>query len=165
MAPIQLRSPSEPPPPAGSWYAPGAGVTPNQGHDYPTSMWVFSVSLVTLATYNALELVVMILITFKRYRGVYFYSMLVSSLAVIPYTVGFFLNHLSVTSGHLRLLAVTLITVGWWPMVTGQALVLWSRLHLIVFGGTGERVIWWTKWMIIFNVVVLHLPTTGELLL
>lgn len=164
MSPILLRRSA-----AAAWYSPGAGITPDdQGYDacddqaFPTSMWVFIVSVAALAMYNALELVVMVFLTFRRYHGLYFYSLLVSGLAIIPYSLGFLLDLLSVTTGKARWFAVTLITVGWWPMVTGQAVVLWSRLHLIVVGGKGERVIRWTKWMILINAIVLHLPTTGE---
>lgn len=119
-------------------------------------------SATILAIYNAVELVVMVLMTFTRYHGVYFYSLIISSLAIIPYTIGFFLDLMDITTGDTRWVAITLITMGWWPMVTGQAVVLWSRLHLIVVGGKGERIVRWTKWMIIMDVVLFHLPTTGK---
>ena len=45
-------------------------------------------------------------------------------------------------------------------MITGQALVLWSRLHLIVTGKRGDRIIKYTKWMIIIDAICLHIPTT-----
>ena len=45
-------------------------------------------------------------------------------------------------------------------MVTGQAIVLWSRLHLVVHGEKGDRILQWTKWMIIVNAICLHIPTT-----
>jgi hypothetical protein len=45
-------------------------------------------------------------------------------------------------------------------MVTGQAIVLWSRLHLVVRGERGDRIIKWTKWMIIVDAICLHIPTT-----
>lgn len=45
-------------------------------------------------------------------------------------------------------------------MVTGQAIVLWSRLHLVVQGDQGDRIIKWTKWMIIVNAICLHIPTS-----
>jgi hypothetical protein len=45
-------------------------------------------------------------------------------------------------------------------MVTGQAIVLWSRLHLVVTGERGDRILLWTKWMIIVNAICLHIPTT-----
>ncbi len=45
-------------------------------------------------------------------------------------------------------------------MVTGQSVVLWSRLHLILIGTNADRVLKWTGWMIVANVLVLHVPTT-----
>lgn len=45
-------------------------------------------------------------------------------------------------------------------MITGQAVVLWSRLHLVVSGKRGDSLLHWTKYMIIMNVMILHLPTT-----
>jgi hypothetical protein len=52
---------------------------------------------------------------------------------------------------------VSLLAVGWYAMVTGQSVVLWSRLHLLVEGG---KIIQWTKWMVI-DAIVLHIPTTA----
>lgn len=52
-----------------------------------------------------------------------------------------------------------MISVGWVAMVTGQSLVLWSRLHLIVTGERGQKILFYTKWMIITNAVVLHTAT------
>jgi hypothetical protein len=45
-------------------------------------------------------------------------------------------------------------------MITGQALVLWSRLNLIVSGESGDRILKFTKWMIIIDAIVFHIPTT-----
>lgn len=45
-------------------------------------------------------------------------------------------------------------------MVTGQAIVLWSRLHLVVHGERGDKILLYTKWMIIVNAICLHIPTT-----
>lgn len=98
--------------------------------------------------------------TFKRFRGLYFWSLLISSIGIIPYSLGFMLKFLNITAGDLRWLAVVLLTVGWYPMITGQAFVLWSRLHLIVAGEKGERIIFYTKWMIIIDAIILHIPTT-----
>jgi hypothetical protein len=67
---------------------------------------------------------------------------------------------MNVTTGNLRWLALFFLTIGWWPMITGQALVLWSRLHLILSGQRGERIMKYTKWMIIIDAIVLHIPTT-----
>lgn len=148
------------PPDSTSWLTPGAGLTPDSGDQAP-ALRVFVITVGVLAVYNAAELAVMALLTFKHYRGLYFYSVLVSGLAIIPYTIGFALDLLDVVGGTARYAAITLITVGWWPMVSGQALVLWSRLHLIVpKGPRGERIVRWTGWMILVDAVIFHLPTT-----
>lgn len=49
------------------------------------------------------------------------------------------------------------ITIGWYFMVTGQSLVLYSRLHLIV---RDSRKLKWILYMIITDVFLFHIPTT-----
>ena len=41
-----------------------------------------------LAIYNSLEIIVLTFMTFKRYQGVYFYSLLVASIGIVPYGIG-----------------------------------------------------------------------------
>lgn len=123
-------------------------------------MRIFIISVTFLSVYNAAELAVLCFLTFRHYRGLYFYSLLISGLAIIPYSLGFLLDLLDITTGDTRWLAVTLITVGWWPMVTGQALVLWSRLHLLLVGARGEKIIRWTLVMIVIDAIIFHGPTT-----
>lgn len=147
--------------PVPSWYGPGAGLTPeDRGNNHAVSMQIFIISVAVLSIYNAIELCVLCFLTFKHYRGLYFYSLLVSGLAIIPYTLGFLLDLLDIATGKPRWLAVTLITVGWWPMVTGQSLVLWSRLHLLLVGARGDKIIRWTLAMIAIDAFIFHLPTT-----
>ena len=43
----------------------------------------------TLALYNAMELLLLVFTSFRRYQGLYFSSMLVASAGLIPYVVGF----------------------------------------------------------------------------
>jgi hypothetical protein len=113
-----------------------------------------------MTMYNAVELVVLILITFSRYRGLYFWSLLISSLGLIPYALGFCFKFFEVLTGNVRWASVALLSVGWYPMITGQSVVLWSRLHLIVSGERGRKILLWTKWMIIVDAIVLHIPTS-----
>ena len=142
-----------------SWLSPGAGIT--AGYDGQSdSLRIVIIFLSGLAMYNAVELIAMISLTFTRYRGLYYWSLLISSIGIIPYSLGFFLKFDNLAPGGLRWIAIVLITVGWYPMITGQALVLWSRLHLIVNGARGERILKWTKYMIICNAIALHIPTT-----
>ncbi len=53
--------------------------------------------------------------------------------------------------------SVAFITIGWYAMVTGQSLVLYSRLHLVV---RDDRKIRWVLYMIIIDVFLFHFPTT-----
>ncbi|OQO08820.1 hypothetical protein B0A48_05710 [Cryoendolithus antarcticus] len=142
-----------------SWLSPGAGIAGGYNGNSET-LRMFIVFFSGLAIYNACELVAMIAITFKRYHGLYFWSLLITSIGIIPYSLGFLLKFMNITTGNARWLAVVLLTIGWYPMITGQSLVLWSRLHLLVTGKTGDRILRYTKIMIITNAIILHIPTT-----
>lgn len=108
-----------------------------------------------IALYNSLELLVLIFASFRRYRGLYFWSLLLSTvLGVIPQSLSFVLKYYDI--GPLWF-SITLSTIGWYFMVTGQALVLFSRLNIVVQDLTvSHRVLA----MIIINAIVLHVPTT-----
>ncbi|KAL4784078.1 hypothetical protein BJX76DRAFT_234404 [Aspergillus varians] len=113
------------------------------------------VIFIALSCYNVLELVILVLTTFRRWKGLYFWSLLVSGLfGVVPYSIGFLLKFYS---GANSTLCVSILTVGWWTMVTGQAFVLYSRLHLVL---RDERILHRVLYMIIANVFLLHVPTT-----
>ena len=103
--------------------------------------------------YSAIELIVLCLFTFKRYRGCYFWSLLISSVCLIPHVLGyiFFIFPLGITP----YLSVTLILIPWCGMVTGQSLVLWSRLHLVV---QSPKVLWGVLCMIIIDAIIFHTP-------
>ncbi|PYH49824.1 uncharacterized protein BP01DRAFT_7000 [Aspergillus saccharolyticus JOP 1030-1] len=114
-------------------------------------MAVFS----AIALYNAVELVILIFLTFTRYSGLYFWSMLLSDvLGVIPHAVGYLLEFFAV--GPLWF-AVTLSTIGFYFMVPGQSIVLYSRLHLVVQSQTTLRRV---LAMIIIDAIILLIPTT-----
>lgn len=112
-------------------------------------------SFVAISWYNALELIVLVLVTFKKFRGLYFWSLLVASCGVIFYGIGFLFKFFQVINNDY--VNVVFITVGWWSMVTGQAVVLYSRLHLIVLD---DKLLKRILWMIIIDAIVLHIPTT-----
>ncbi|KAJ5778325.1 hypothetical protein N7520_001571 [Penicillium odoratum] len=112
-------------------------------------------TFVGVAWYNVIELIVLIFLTFKRYQGPYFWSMLISSFGILPYSIGYLMKFFALTSATW--LPVTLLTVGWWTMVTGQSFVLYSRLHLVL---ENLRLLRLVKGMIIMNIFLLHIPTT-----
>lgn len=109
--------------------------------------------------YNAVELFILILVTFQRFHGLYFWSLVVSALGVILYAVGFLIKFFQLLNPNqdVGYVAVVLLTLGWYAMVSGQSVVLWSRLHLIT---ASRRILRWTLYMIIINGVLLHSSTT-----
>ncbi|KAJ5942710.1 hypothetical protein N7516_002878 [Penicillium verrucosum] len=112
-------------------------------------------TFVGVAWYNVIELVVLIFLTFKRYEGPYFWSMLVASVGILPYSIGYLIKFFNLTTATW--VPVTLLTIGWWTMVTGQSFVLYSRLHLVI---QNLRVLRMVRTMIISNIFLLHIPTT-----
>ncbi len=65
----------------GAWSAPAAGITGGYTGD-SLVLKIFIASLFGLAVYNAIELNVLVLVTFTKYAGVYFWSMLVASWGI-----------------------------------------------------------------------------------
>lgn len=106
-----------------------------------------------IAFYNAIELVVLCFVSFKVRRGCYFWSLLVASASVIPYTLGTLLFFYP--TGVSLFVCSTLGSIGWVGMVTGQSLVLWSRLYLLL---QNSKLLWGVLWMIIIDAVLLHTP-------
>lgn len=106
-----------------------------------------------LSLYNVVELNVLILTTFKTRRSLYFWSFVAATNGIAPHTVGFLLKNL-VLSDHFVLYTM-LISIGWIFMVSGQSLVLYSRLHLIFWNQLYLKLV---LVMILTNAVVLHIP-------
>ncbi|KAJ5604338.1 hypothetical protein N7510_009492 [Penicillium lagena] len=123
------------------------------GNNYAVKV-TFTTFLV-IALYNSIELVILIFSTFKHYRGLYFWSLMVSVvLGVIPQSISFILKYYSLAPLWFTL---TFSTIGWYFMVTGQAVVLYSRLNLVVHN---PKVLHRVLVMIVFNAICLQIPTT-----
>lgn len=113
------------------------------------------VTFIGLSCYNVAELVVLVLSTFRRWRGLYFWSLLASGcIGVVPYSIGFLMKFFTRADS---VLSVTVLTIGWWTMVTGQSVVLYSRLHLVL---RDEKILRRVLWLIVVNFFLLHIPTT-----
>lgn len=111
------------------------------------------VIFMAIALYNALELGVLIPLSFRRYRSLYFWSLLTSSiLGVIPATLGPGLQFF-----HLEplWLAMLLSNFGFAMMVPNQSVVLYSRLHLVSQNRTILRTV---RWAIIFSIFGIVIP-------
>ncbi|KAI2788228.1 hypothetical protein POX_e06241 [Penicillium oxalicum] len=113
------------------------------------------ITFIGLSCYNIAELLILVLSTFRRWRGLYFWSLLTSGcLGVIPYSIGFLMKFFTPTDS---IMSVTLLTIGWWTMVTGQSVVLYSRLHLVL---RDEKILRRVLYLIVMNFFILHIPTT-----
>lgn len=107
----------------------------------------------SVAIYNFIELNVLILSIFRSRKSLYFWSLVVATWGIAINSVGYLLKNLELSSqAHLY---ATLILIGWCSMITGQSVVLYSRLHLVMHNKTRLRAI---LIMIITNALWLHLP-------
>lgn len=113
----------------------------------------FIIGFLTVAIYNFIELNFIIATTFKKRHGLYFWSFIAACWGIPIYAIGFLLRDFVPSTNPY--LYVTLIVVGWCPMVTGQSMVLYSRLHLIVYN---PKVLRMVLGMIIFNAIICHIP-------
>ncbi|KAH7413491.1 hypothetical protein BKA64DRAFT_355898 [Cadophora sp. MPI-SDFR-AT-0126] len=108
-----------------------------------------------IAIFNVLEINFSIFTTFQRRTGLYFWSLLAASWGIPVHTIGFLLKFFRLCRNDSANVAI--ITVGWFAMVTGQSVVLYSRLHLILRDGTKIR---WVLVMIIVDFFLFHIPPT-----
>lgn len=112
-------------------------------------------SFLAVAMYNFIELNFIILTTFKKRSGLYFWSFIIATWGIPLYIIGFLLKNFQLTKNSY--LYVTLIVVGGWPMVTGQSVVLYSRLHLILRERAWLRAV---LAMIIVDAIICYIPST-----
>ncbi|KAH7147680.1 hypothetical protein DER46DRAFT_563973 [Fusarium sp. MPI-SDFR-AT-0072] len=115
---------------------------------------VFVVVASTLSLYNAIELLTLISLTFKRRSGLYFWSILIASFGIIPYCLGWLIVYFDLTHDYVGMI---IETVGWVLVISGQSVVLYSRLHLIV---TDVKILRAVLIMIIINGLVWHSTMT-----
>jgi hypothetical protein len=81
-----------------------------------------------IALFNAIELLIAILVRFQQRRGLYFWSLVISSIGIFPYTLGLLFKFFGVIQGYPTVFAaIAMIVIGWHTMVTGQSVVLYSR--------------------------------------
>jgi len=101
----------------------------------------------------SLELLVLVYVTFKRRKGIYFWSIIITNIGIILQTTGYILKEFENTC---PVVLVTIICkVGWVANVTGFSVVLWSRLHLVVYN---PRILRLVLLMIVINAICLHTP-------
>ena len=113
------------------------------------------IAMLTLAIYMSLLVDLKVLMIFKRRNTLYFWSLLITSWGIISHSLGIILKWF-VGSCPWEV-HTAFASFGWWGMVTGQSLVLYSRLHLVV---RDDRVLRAVLIMIITDFCVFQVPTT-----
>jgi hypothetical protein len=97
--------------------SPGEGITGGYNGE-SLALKVCIAFFLGLAMYNVLELMILIFGTFQRFQGLYFWSLVISGLGIIPYSLGFLFKYFSILTGSGRWFSVFLLTIGWYPMVS-----------------------------------------------
>ncbi|KAJ5198672.1 uncharacterized protein N7498_007789 [Penicillium cinerascens] len=124
-------------------------------HGHNNTVRILMIVFSSIALYNAIELFILLFLTFQHYRGLYFWALLLSVvLGVIPHTIGYIFEFFSLAPLWVSL---TLSTIGFYVMVPGQSVVLYSRLHLVC---QNHRVLRFVLWLIIVDAFILLIPTT-----
>jgi hypothetical protein len=108
-----------------------------------------------IAVYNVIEITVLIFVTFKKRTGLYFWSLLFASWGIVLHVIGFLLKFFRLCKNDYA--NIIIITAGGVPMVIGQSIVLYSRLHLVV---QDRRRIRWVLVMIIMGFFLFTVPPT-----
>lgn len=116
---------------------------------------ISAIVFLSICLYNSIELSILILLGFKRYRSLYFWSLLTSGiLGVFPLSLGSALQYLELAPVWLT---VALSLFGFYFMVPGQSVVLYSRLHLV---SQNRRLLRFLRYLIAINTMVLIIPMT-----
>ncbi|KAI0112019.1 hypothetical protein GGR51DRAFT_557200 [Nemania sp. FL0031] len=109
--------------------------------------------LYAIAIYNSIEIYISIFRTFRRRRGMYFWSMVAANTGIPILSVFNLLRYFNIAPpGPLSIM----VNIGWWLMVTGQACVLFSRLHLVI---GNPRKLRWILFMVAAIFMCFQVPT------
>ncbi|KAK1490284.1 integral membrane protein [Colletotrichum tamarilloi] len=124
------------------------------GQNLSTEEAIAITCLATAGIYNALELYVLIFARFRRRSGRYFWSMLVANTGILLHACGGLGRFMQPTK---TVIPGIFAHIGWYCMVTGQSVVLWSRLHLVVYNRITIQLV---LALIITSFFCVHIPQT-----
>jgi hypothetical protein len=122
------------------------------------TLYAFTLITGGIAIYNSMETMFLIFTQFTKYKSLYFKSLVGCAIGIFLFAVGFldlFFKLYEPDGSIWRPLVV--LTIGWYGMVTGFAIVVYSRLSII---SVPPRVLKRVKYFIIYNVIFSHFPTT-----
>ncbi|KAI1090518.1 hypothetical protein F5B19DRAFT_494342 [Rostrohypoxylon terebratum] len=125
------------------------------GPDHGKGWWIDVLvgAFFGIAVYNAFEVYILMLEIFRQRNTLYFSTILVANTGVLLcplYTLAFW--------GLAPVMPMAVLTsLGWILMSTGQSLVLYLRLHLVIRDRQKPR---WILYLIISTFVTLQIPAT-----
>ncbi|PYI13751.1 integral membrane protein [Aspergillus violaceofuscus CBS 115571] len=120
--------------------------------DLPMSMTM--AAFTGISWWLGLEVTASLFLTFKRRRGLYFWSCALVSWAIILQPLFIILADFHVWTDPIP--SITMIYLTWLIMVVPQSWILYSRLHLLVRNATMLRTI---KFILLSNSVTFSIPT------
>ncbi|POS73088.1 hypothetical protein DHEL01_v208513 [Diaporthe helianthi] len=139
----------------------GAVISPSPSHsarrdstsvvENSRGLWFALACLAGIGLWNACEIVFVVWWTFRHRRTLYFWSLIVAAFGVITCSTAQVIDFS--LGGQNGMFVVVLGSIGWIPMVTGQSLILYSRLHLL---WVDNRILTFLLTMIIFNGLTMH---------
>ncbi|KIX96054.1 uncharacterized protein Z520_08309 [Fonsecaea multimorphosa CBS 102226] len=109
-------------------------------------------SFCAVSLWMTVELTLQVMFTFRRHKGLYFWSLLVCTWGVALHVVGVILKLFNESNW---IVSSIIFKIGWVGNVTGFSLVLYSRLNLVVHDRRIRRAV---LAMIITDAFLLHTP-------
>jgi len=121
--------------------------------DEDVTTHIVTAAIIAASFGNVIDLNWIMFALFKKKTSLYFWSFFASTWGVFFHQLGFLFRDFEVVTNSM--IYTAFIAPGWVAMVTGQSLVLYSRLHLLVHYPTILRLV---LAMITTNVVICHVP-------
>ncbi|KAI1428772.1 hypothetical protein F5Y12DRAFT_799878 [Xylaria sp. FL1777] len=108
--------------------------------------------LFAISEYNSLEIYIFIFRTFRRRRRLYFWSAICANTGILLLSLFLLLRFFGIVSpGPISVF----LGIVWWCMVTGQSLMLYSRLNLVM---CDPRKLRWLLCMIVAIFLFIQIP-------
>ncbi|KAH0835984.1 hypothetical protein AYO21_06840 [Fonsecaea monophora] len=105
-----------------------------------------------VSIWMTVELTLQVFFTFRRHKGLYFWSLLVCTWGVALHVLGVILKLFNESNW---IISSIIFKIGWVGNVTGFSLVLYSRLNLVVHDRRIRRAV---LAMIVTDAIILHTP-------
>ena len=122
--------------------------------DYSAGLEGALIAISAMTWYNSIEMLLLVFVVFKKYKGLYFWSLILTSFSIIPYQIGAMFK---LIFRKYNVLSTIFLNTGWIVMIVGQSVVLYSRLHLVT---QNTYLLKFIRNMIIGTAIFLCIPTT-----